>query len=106
MRSTMKTAIVSLLAAAVALGCASCNAPTVVQGSVVSFDPASKTLVVKDELAPNAELSISAAKADIGAEPRVGDVVRIAYQNEGSALHATKVMNVTRQEERKKESGH
>jgi len=54
------------------------------------------------ECPPNAELVISAANADIGAEPAADDVVRIAKRDENRFLRATRVMNLTRQQESKK----
>lgn len=101
----MKTLTLSILAAAAAIGLLGCNGPTVVQGSVVSFDTGTKQLVVKDERAPNAELTISAANADIGGEPKPGEVVRVAYKDEGGTLRATRVMNLSHQEDQRKGGG-
>jgi len=81
---------------------AGCNPPAVVQGTVVSYDVPARSIVVRDDNPPNAELVISAANADIGAEPAAGDVVRIAYRDENGFLRATRVMNLTRQQESKK----
>jgi hypothetical protein len=101
----MKTILLSMFAVFAGLLALGCNGPTVVQGSVMSYDQTAKSIVVKDETTPNPEMTISAANADIGAEPRPGDVVRVAYRDEGGFLRATKVMNVTRQEERKQTQG-
>lgn len=85
---------------------AACTSPTVVQGTVVSWEPKDQSVVVKDELPPNSELKISTSKAEIGAEPTPGDVVRIAYLNEGGVLKATRVMNISRQRVQPPSGGH
>jgi len=89
-----------LLPLLLALG--GCTQPKVVQGTVVNHDPKANVLVVRDELPPNRELSFAIDEAEIGATPEPGDVVRIAYQEEGASLRASRVMNVTRQEELRK----
>lgn len=102
----MKTISLTLLIVSASLA-AGCSSPTVIQGTVLSYDQTAKAIVVQDENVPHAEMSISAANADIGADPRTGDVVRIAYRDESGFLRATRVMNLTRQEELKKgKSGH
>jgi hypothetical protein len=75
------------------------NPPKVLQGTVVSYEAASKTLVVKDERQPQQGLVFSLQGAEIGADPVVQDEVRIAYKDEGGQLVATRVMNLTRQKE-------
>ena len=79
---------------------AGCESPKVVQGTVVSHDAQAEVLVVRDELPPHAELRFAIGGAEIGSEPRPGDVVRIACTDEGGILRATRIMNVTRQAER------
>ncbi|MFZ5784916.1 MAG: hypothetical protein ACOY3Y_00610, partial [Acidobacteriota bacterium] len=70
----------SILIVLAALGTVACvRAPEVVQGSVVSFDASSGALVVRDELAPDQTLTVDASRAEIGAQPAPGDVVRIAF---------------------------
>ncbi len=44
----------------------------------------------------------NASKAQIGAPPEVGDILRIAYEVKGTERVAIKVMNVTRQDLMKK----
>jgi len=79
---------------------AACVEPAqVVQGTVVSYQVDSKILVVKDERPPNEDLTLSLEKAEIGAEPSAGDVVRVAYRDRQGKLTALRVMNLTRQKE-------
>jgi len=42
------------------------------------------------------------SKAKIGLKPVAGDILRIAYVEKGDAKHAVKVMNVSKQDLRKK----
>lgn len=89
--------------------CAACvDAPRVIQGTVVSRDAASRTVVVRDEKPPGAELAISLADAEVGAEPETGDLVRVAYREKGGQAVALRVMNLTRQGEvgKKGSGGH
>jgi hypothetical protein len=74
-------------------------APSVVQGTVVRYDAAEKLLVLRDERPPQATLEISIAGAEVGADPIPGDTVRVAYRVAGDRPVATRVMNLTRQEE-------
>jgi hypothetical protein len=89
--------IASALAATVVLG--GCASPEVVEGTVVGFDETAQVVVVRDELAPDSELIISIADATVGAPPEVGDVVRIAYEERADRKVATRVMNISRQDE-------
>ncbi len=81
------------------------GAPDVVQGTVVSYDPAEKSLVVRDELPPNPNVVLSLAGAEVGAAPVPGDTVRVAYRDREGRRQATRVMNVTRQEGSGKKGG-
>jgi hypothetical protein len=74
-------------------------APSVVQGTVVRYDASEKLLVLRDERPPQASMEISIAGAEVGADPIQGDTVRIAYRLAGDRPVATRVMNLTRQEE-------
>ncbi len=85
--------------ALVAWGAAGCGKPQVLQGTVVDCQAGAKRLVVKDERPPHAETAFSLEGADVGAEPKTGDVVRLAYQVRGDGRVATRVMNLTRQGE-------
>jgi hypothetical protein len=94
-----RTGIVLALVTAISI-CAACGeAPKVVQGSVVSYDPASKVIVIRDECPPKAEITLAVGKADTGAEPQPNDVVRAAYRAEGGTNSALRIMNITRQKE-------
>jgi hypothetical protein len=93
MRPAASTLLLILLVAACV------QAPAVVQGRVQSVDTPGKTLVVAPDATPGARLTISLEGAEIGAEPQVGDIVRIAYRDRGGTLVATRVMNITRQAE-------
>ncbi len=78
---------------------ASCNPPRVVQGTVLARSDDGTTLTVREELSPNQELVVTITRADVGAPPQVGDLVRIAYYERGKENTATRVMNLTRQAE-------
>ena len=80
-------------------------APIVVQGAVVRYDAASKVLLLRDERPPQATMEISIAGAEVGADPIPGDTVRVAYRAVGERFVATRVMNLTRQEEIGKKGG-
>ncbi len=91
----------TLLCVAVLLAMTSAciQAPEVFQGTVVSYDPGTKALLAKDELPPGNDVQFSLEGADIGAEPAVGDLIRVAYREDGGRHTATRVMNLTRQAE-------
>ncbi len=78
------------------------NPPLVVQGTVRSYDSATKMIVIADEKDPSQELTIALEGADVGAEPKEGDVVRVSYRNQAERHVAIRVMNLTHQEELKK----
>ncbi len=103
MRISFCCAVVVMLCAVVAGACGS--PPKVVQGIVVSYETASKTLTVKDERPPQQELVFSLQGAEIGADPAPKDQVRLAYRDEGGSLVATRVMNLTRQKELRSSGG-
>ena len=74
-------------------------APSVVQGTVVRYEASTKVVVIKDERAPQATMELSIAGAEVGADPVPGDTVRVAYRIFDNRPVATRVMNITRQEE-------
>jgi hypothetical protein len=78
------------------------NPPLVVQGTVRSYDPSTKMMVIADEKNPDQELTIALEEADVGAEPQEGDLVRVSYRNQAERHMAIRVMNLTHQEELKK----
>lgn len=95
-----------LLVGAALAACAACgDRPLVLQGAVVSYDEVAQTVVVKDEVAPHAEVAFSLAGAAIGALPAPGDQVRLAYRDAGSPKPAIRMMNLTRQAELGKKGG-
>jgi hypothetical protein len=97
-RTSMLLAVA--IAIAVVSGCG--NPPLVFQGKVESTDQAAATVVVRDG---ETTLTFSLAGAAIGAQPDVGDEIRLAYFDEGGTLRATRVMNLTKQAELGKKGG-
>lgn len=85
----------------------------VVQGKCVSFDQA-KNLLTVDEYnltvtkeypygSPTGkQVTVNTADALIGITPAPGDIVRIAYEEKGKEKKALRVMNVSKQDLRKK----
>jgi len=73
------------------------DAPLVVQGVVVQYDSTEKTIVVKDEQAPNQELTLQVSAAEMGTEPKVGEIVRIACRQTPQGLVGMRVMNLSHQ---------
>jgi hypothetical protein len=82
-------------AVAICLVLAGCNPPQVVQGTVVAVDEAAQELVLRDELLPNDEHEYSIADAKVNATPATGDVIRIAYYEDGDKRLATRVMKIS-----------
>jgi hypothetical protein len=82
-----------------------CEKPMVAQGTVVSYDANTKQVVIKNEIAPNQEMTFSLEGAEIGAEPIPGDLVRIAYEEQGGQNKAGRLMNLAKQDELKKGGG-
>ena len=74
-------------------------APEVFQGTTVSYDQSTKLLILKNQKDPNDVRTFSLEGAEIGADPTAGDDVRLAYYKRDDKLAATRVMNLTRQEE-------
>lgn len=93
------------LAVSCLLVLAGCGTPPhVVQGTVVGYSPETHTLVVRDEIPPHREISLSIAHAEIGAAPEANDLVRVAYREAEGAAVAVRVMNLTKQKELQKGS--
>lgn len=80
-------------------------APVVIQGTVVSYEKSSETLVVQDERRPGVTLTVSLKGAEVGAEAAPGDLVRVAYRETPAGHVATRVMNITRQDETARKAG-
>ncbi|MEW6368069.1 MAG: hypothetical protein AB1714_25865 [Acidobacteriota bacterium] len=96
----MKRMIALMCLAVLLVSSSSCiQVPKVFQGTVISYDADNKVVVAKDELPPGDEVQFSLAGADLGAEPAVGDLIRVAYKDDGGRRTATRVMNLTRQAE-------
>lgn len=97
--------LLPLLAALFLWGCV--PIATVVQGTVVSADPAAQTITVRDEKNPEAPpVVLNIAGAEMAAAPVEGDVVRVAYFTKDGANRAVRLMNLTRQQELDKGGGH
>jgi hypothetical protein len=73
------------------------DSPLVVQGSVVQYNATDKSLVVKDEQSPNPELTILLATADMGTEPKPGEIVRVSYRQTPQGMTGIRVMNLSHQ---------
>lgn len=100
-------AMLTLMAAGAAL------ASEVAQGKCTEYNKDAMTIVIEEyDLnfsketpygKPTGIMSVFDAKiAKIGIPPAVGDVLRISYKPEGEAKIALKVMNVSKQDLRKK----
>lgn len=88
-------------------------AAEVAQGKCIDADRATGRITL-EEYAPEAstefpygkptgrQIAFDAAAAKIGMVPEAGDILRIAYTVEGSVKRAVKVMNVSKQDLRKK----
>jgi hypothetical protein len=99
----MMKSFAMMLALALLALVAGCGAPPrVVQGTVMSYDAESKTLVLKDEQEPRSDAAYSLAGAEAGAQPQAGDIVRLSYRDEGGHQKVIRVMNLTHQEELQK----
>ena len=78
--------------------CLTCHeAPLVVQGTVVRYDATDKTIVVSNDQPPNQELTIALSSADMGTEPKTGEIVRIAYRRTSQGPVGIRVMNLSHQ---------
>ncbi|MFZ5584385.1 MAG: hypothetical protein ACOZHQ_00495 [Thermodesulfobacteriota bacterium] len=106
-----KMRVITVLGAALILAAfaATALAGEVFQGVAVSYDAATKKLVLKNtepdrNKVPKdmAEVTFDTGQAKIGLLPTAGDKVRVAYDKQGDKLVALKIMNVTKQDLRKK----
>jgi hypothetical protein len=111
----MKSIISSLLMGALISVCWPGNsfAAEVAQGKCLEYDQGKKELTIQEyntefsreapygkPMAAVSKFDVSDAK--IGIVPKPGDILRIAYKANGKAKKALKVMNVSRQDLRKK----
>jgi len=106
----IKRAIIILAAAVALTGFAGLAlAGEVFQGISISFDPAANKLVLKNSEPDKnkvpktmTEVVFDTSTAKIGLVPAAGDKIRVAYEQKGDKFMALKVMNVTKQDLRKK----
>jgi hypothetical protein len=112
----MKKIALLCLAANVALvfvAAAVVGAADVSQGKCVAYEKEKNTITLEEydthfskdnpHGQPTGQTSVyNVSKAAIGLLPEPGDILRIAYQVQGSERMAFKVMNVTKQDLRKK----
>ena len=87
--------VIMTLVGATFLTCS--DAPLVVQGTVVQYDSAEKTIIIKDEQAQNQELTVQLSSADMGTEPKTGEIVRISYLQTPQGMVGIRVMNLSHQ---------
>ena len=81
----------------------------VFQGVAISFDAGAKKLVLKNSEPERnkvpkemAEVAFDTSQGLVGLAPAPGDKIRVAYEQQGDKFLALKVMNVTKQDLRKK----
>jgi hypothetical protein len=85
------------------LGLACAPPSPVVQGPVVGVDRDAKTITLQDEKKTDQPpMTFDIGTAEIGAQPEVGDEVRLVYRVEAGRNVALRVMNLTQQKERDK----
>jgi len=89
------------------------SAAEVSQGKCIQYDPNQKILVIEEYdtnfskefpygKPTGIKTTYKLTKAKIGIKPEPGDIVRIAYVIVGTEKEALKVMNVTKQDLKKK----
>ncbi|MEW5773625.1 MAG: hypothetical protein AB1916_08890 [Thermodesulfobacteriota bacterium] len=107
---------IAALAMALVLGMmlsAMAYAADVIQGKCLGYDQTAKTIVVEEyDINFSADFkyghptgiqsTFDVAEAKIGITPEPGDILRIAYNVQGADKQALKVMNVSKQDLRKK----
>ncbi len=96
MRNLIKVMAVAALLPFV--GCS--NPPQVMQGKVVSYDSGKKALVLEDEQPPKLQRSLDLKSAEVGGAPAPGNVLRVAYRDQGGTLIASRVMNLSAQKKK------
>lgn len=73
------------------------DAPLVVQGTVVQYNSTEKTIVIKNEQSPNQEIIVQVSSAEMGTEPKVGEIVRVSYRQTPQGMVGIRVMNLSHQ---------
>lgn len=110
-RSGVWTAAIAVLALFLAAGVAA--AGEVAQGKCIAYDEANSVLKIEEYdtgITPDTpygrgtgnEMAFDVSGAKIGIFPEPGDVLRIAFRADGDIRLASKVMNVSKQDLRKK----
>lgn len=90
-----------------------CFAAEVSQGKCIMYDPEAKVIVIEEYdtnfshehpygKSTGIKNTYRIDKAKIGIKPEKGDILRIAYDIKNNERHAIKVMNVSKQDLRKK----
>ena len=88
-------------------------AAEVAQGKCLEYNPGNKELTIQEyntefsKEMPYGKPTVAVSKFDIsgakiGEDPKPGDILRIAYKANGKTKKALKVMNVSKQDLRKK----
>lgn len=109
----MKYIRLSLIVFAICLLTANLYAGEVAQGKCTAYDKAKGQMTIEEyDISVSKEnpygkatgnvLQFDCSSAKIGIPPATGDVMRIAYVKEGDILKAKKIMNVSKQDLRKK----
>lgn len=89
------------------------SAAEVAQGKCLEYNPGNKELTIQEyntefsKEMPYGKPTVAVSKFDIsnakiGEDPKPGDILRIAYKANGKTKKALKVMNVSKQDLRKK----
>lgn len=108
---TVKTLAVAAAVLGLLVGLGGCadSGAKVFQGACVSYDAQARRMVLKNDepklnpvpkTMPQVTFDLTGAK--IGLVPGPGDRIRVAFRRRGESFVAVKVMNVTRQDLRKK----
>lgn len=108
-----KMLVSCLLLVAFSFSLSPAMAAEVCQGKVIAYNQTDKTITLEEynttftEQAPYGEptgitLNYNVTKALMGLPPEPGDILRIAYEVKGPERVALKVMNVSKQDLRKK----
>lgn len=107
-----KSIIPACLTLLLVLGFAGCAADQVrdskvYQGNCLAVGPGGKTITLSNtqpklNSIKGESATFDLSKARVGLAPEVGNVIRVAFLQKGERLEAIKVMNVSKQDLRKK----
>ena len=95
MTAKIALGVIITLVGATFLTCS--DAPLVVQGTVVQYNSTEKTVVIRDDQAPNQELTVQVSSAEMGTDPKAGEIVRISYHQTSQGMIGIRVMNLSHQ---------